>query len=56
MAANISVVILGFILGIIGGYIIKKTRSGRIGFLAGILFLIGVYLVLVGAGVFPSFF
>jgi len=55
MTANTPLVFLGLVLGVIGGYIIKKTRSGKIGFLAGILFLLGIYLVFVGAGVWPSF-
>jgi len=55
MAANISLVFLGLVVCIIGGYVIKKTPTGRTGFLAWIVFFLGIYLELAGAGLWSSF-
>jgi uncharacterized membrane protein len=56
MAVSLSLLILGLILLGIGGYIINKTRSGKIGFFAGILILLGLYLLAVGFGILPPLF
>jgi hypothetical protein len=56
MAVSLSLLILGLILLGIGSYIIKKTRSGKIGFFAGILILLSLYLLAVGFGILPSLF
>ena len=55
MAGSLFLVIVGFVLLVIGGYIVNKTRSGWIGFFAVIILLLGIYLMLVGFGVVPPF-
>lgn len=55
MAASLFLLAVGVVVFLFGLFIIRRTRSGWIGLLAGILFLLGIYLILVGLGILAPF-
>ena len=55
MTGNFSDIVLGAALLIIAGAIYKRTKSGRIVLLVIVLFLIGLYLFIVGLGIVAPF-
>jgi hypothetical protein len=55
IVASFFLLAVGVVVFLFGLFIIRRTRSGWIGLVAGILFLLGIYLILVGLGVLPPF-